>query len=522
MLKKDVKWQYTPTPETCYPVSFAGDARMKTFFEWFNKSAISPDRPWLMLGKGPSFSQRDAYDLSGFYLLSLNHAVREQRVKVAHIIDSDVVEDCGEAIERNAEVLVMPWRPHVRFVPGERNLSELTQVNPTLRRLREEGRLVWYNLSTTKERHGESPVIHADFFSAEAALNLLAEAGVRRVRSLGVDGGRSYNRAFDDLRDKTLLAGGQRSFDLQFKGFARTIMRTRVDFAPLDMEAPVRIFVGATEAQMIPTKVLEYSIRKHASMTTEVFPLHRARVEIPQPKDARNRPRTPFSFQRFLIPELAEHQGRAVYLDSDMLVFKDIRRLWMLPFEDAQLLTVKAQGFGRSKPQFSVMLMDCGALDWNIGEIVAQLDRHELSYEELMFEMVLARGVRASIDGSWNSLDRFHEGRTALLHYTDMTRQPWLVRHHPLNHLWMRELFEAIDGGYVSLTEIEEHARRGYIRPSLLYQAQERIPDSRSLPEAACTQDSSFTKQQGLSAGRTLALRERVRHVLKAVALRGL
>jgi len=119
-------------------------------------------------------------------------------------------------------------------------------------------------------------------------------------------------------------------------------------------------------------------------------------------------------------------------------------------------------------------------------------------------------------------IDRFRAGRTALLHYTDMTRQPWLVRHHPLNHLWMRELFEAIDCGYVSLAEIEEHARCGYVRPSLFFQAQERMTDSRHLPAAVSAQDRSFMKPQGFSARRTLALRERVRHVLKAVSSRGL
>ncbi len=490
---------------------------MKNFFEWFEAEGISRDAPWLMLGKGPSFSKRDAYDLSGFHTLSLNHVVREQRVRVAHVIDYDVVEDCGAEIERNAGVLVMPWRPHVRFVPGEQNLCELAEVNPTLRRMNERGRLVWYNLSTTKERHGDSPVVRADFFSAEAALNLLAEAGVRRVRSLGVDGGRSYSRAFDDLRDKTLFAGGLKSFDLQFKGFATTILRTDIDYAPLDVEAPIRIFVGATEAQMIPARVLEYSIRKHASMTTQVFPLHRATVEIPQPADIHNRPRTPFSFQRFLIPELAEHRGRAIYLDSDMLVFKDIRGLWTQPFDGAQLLTVRAPRFRRRRPQFSVMLMDCEALRWDVREIVKALDSGELSYEQLMFEMALARGVRAAIDPSWNSLERFRAGCTALLHYTDMERQPWLVRHHPLNHLWTRELFEAIDRGYISLAEIEEHVKRGNLRPSLLYQAQERIMDSRRLPAKARALDRSFRQPQEASTRRTLGLREKVRHVLKAV-----
>src|SRR5882672_7894127 len=237
---------------------------MRSFFEWFQEKRIDPNDPWLMLGKGPSFVKRHACDLLAFHTLSLNHAVREQRVRVAHILDYDVVDDCAEAIKNNAEVLVMPWRPHLNFVPGKHSLAELAQANRTLQFINEQGRLLWYNLSTAPDKPGDSPVVRAEFFSAEAGLNLLALAGVRKVRSLGIDGGREYSREFDDLKTKTLLSCGQESFDKQFKGFARTIRTTGVDYAPLDVESPIRIYVGATEAQMLPVKVLEHSIRENA------------------------------------------------------------------------------------------------------------------------------------------------------------------------------------------------------------------------------------------------------------------
>ena len=73
---------------------------MKSFFEWFETTKQDRKRPWLILGKGPSFAKRDQFDLKNFQLLSLNHAVREQPVAVAHMIDYDVVEACGESIDR--------------------------------------------------------------------------------------------------------------------------------------------------------------------------------------------------------------------------------------------------------------------------------------------------------------------------------------------------------------------------------------------------------------------------------------
>lgn len=490
---------------------------MQTFFEWFSAN-IDENDPWLILGKGPSFDKRHAYDLSLFHTLSLNHAVREQMVRVAHIIDYDVLDDCAEAIKRNAEALVMPWRPHVNFVPSRQDLSELAQINPTLRMLDEQGRLLWYNLSTAQETHGDSPLVRADFFSAEAGLNLLALAGARRIRSLGVDGGAAYSAEFNDLKDRTLLSTGHATFDLQFKGFAGTILATGVDYAPLDAEAPVRIYVGATEAQMLAVKVLEYSIRKHASLSIRVFPLHRAALEIPQPKDDRNHPRTPFSFQRFLIPALAGYEGRAIYLDSDMLVFRDIRQLWTMPFDGADLLAARAPGMRGRRPQFSVMLLDCEALRWDVRAITKALDEGELTYEQLMFEMAVAKNIRARIDPAWNSLEHFREGKTALLHYTDMERQPWLSRLNPLNQLWTQALFEALDGGHIRFGEVEDHVKAGYVRPSLLYQIEKRIADSRELKKEACQLDVRFVAPGTVNHRPPTTLRGRVKKFLKTIS----
>lgn len=467
-----------------------------------------------MLGKGPSFARRVNYDLSAFHTLSLNHAVREERVRVAHVIDYSVIEDCAEAILRNAEVLAMPWRPHIRFVPGPETLEDLARRNPVLRQMNEQGRLVWYNLSSAAKPRESSPLVRAEFFSAEAGLNLLALAGVCRVRSLGVDGGREYSGEFEDLKDKTLLSCGQNTFDKQFKGFARTIGTTGVDYAPLDVDSPIRIYVGATEAQTLPCKVLEHSLRKHASMTVEIIPLHHARINIPQPRDEKNRPRTPFSFQRFLIPALNKYRGRAIYLDSDMLVFADIRRLWSLPLDDVELLTTSRSDLHSAA--LSVLVLNCAALDWDIERIVESLNSGSVSYEQLMFEQP-TRKMRASIGTEWNSLEHFERGRTALLHYTNMDSQPWLSRSNRLNRLWMAELFEAMDCGEITIDEIEEQAALGHVRPSLVYQAKFRIPDSRKLNKKTRQLDEEFVLPQagGQRSGTPRKVTSWVRSVLK-------
>lgn len=454
---------------------------MQSIFEWFGDSPMRSDRPWLILGKGPSFAKLPLYDLSRFQTLILNHAIRERPATIAHIIDLDVVNHCGAALENNAEAVVLPWMPHVANVPGEFNLEELAQTHPVLRRLAAAGRLYWYNLSTAKRPRAGSPIIEVKFFSGEAALNILAQAGVRCVRSLGVDGGATYSRQFNDLKDVTLLANTQKSFDVQFAVFAEIIRRTGVDYAPLDVQSPIRVYVGCTEPEMLPCKVLEYSLRRHASMSLELFPLYRAAIEIPQPKEKANRARTPFSFQRFLIPALAGYTGRAIYLDSDMQVFHDVRQLWTLPLDATDLLAVGDSSERERPPQFSVMVLNCERLRWKITDIVAGLDRGRYSYEALMGRMVVAENVRADINPCWNSLEAYCEHETALLHYTNMSMQPWVCPDNPLGYLWMRELFAALDDNFISPEFVRSEVRRNHVRPTLLYQIKHRIEDARLL-----------------------------------------
>jgi len=465
---------------------------MQSFFEWFDAKGIDPNQPWLILGKGPSFAKRTASDLQRHYTLSLNHVVREQPVTVAHMIDFDVVDSCGESLLNNAQVAVLPWIPHINNRPGPRNLAELAESHPLLRRLSEQGRLLWYNHSKARQRNGVSPVVRVRFFSAVAALNLLVLAGVHKIRSLGVDGGATYSEEFDDLKDKTLLANSRSSFDRQFEEIARTIATTGIDYAPLNVASPVRIYIGATETEMLPVKVLEYSIRKHASMTVEVLPLHQSGIKIPCPRDPQNRPRTPFSLQRFVIPALCQYRGRAIYLDADMQVFKDIRMLWTLPFGGADLLTVSEPKSTGRRRQFSVMVLNCESLSWDIGEIVRALDNGAITYEQLMYEMRPAKNIRADIDPGWNALEWFSARETALLHFTDMTTQPWVSQENSLGYLWAADLIEAVEAGAITMDFLGREVAAGHVRPSLLYQVEKRMEDSLLLPRQARRLDQNF------------------------------
>lgn len=485
---------------------------MQNFFEWFAADKEHYQKPWLILGKGPSYAGINQYDLSEFFTVSLNHVIKLQKVTVAHAIDFDVVESCAQEIDANAQYLVLPWYPHFANRPTDKSLADIVAENAFIRKLDKEGRLLWYHKVSRsievsdgdfrlKENFNHYPEVPVLYFSAEAVVNLLGIAGAKKIRSLGVDGGTTYSKDFKDLADKTLLSNGQPSFDLQFKSIAKAIMKLGIDYAPLTLESPIRVFVGSAEPQLIPTKVLEYSIKKYASMPVEVMPLYQADIPIPMPKDPKNKPRTPFSFQRFLIPTLKNFKGRAIYLDSDMQVFTDISRLWATPFEGGDVLSAYDISGAARRPQFAVMLIDCEKLNWDIQAIVAKLDRGELNYEQLMYEFKIAQNIRPVIEGEWNSLEHYEEGKTNLLHYTDMNRQPWIAKTNPLGHIWVKELVEAIDNKFIAIAEVKDHIKRGYLRPSLMYQISSRNYDVTSLPAKARALDRFFTPPHELTPG---------------------
>jgi hypothetical protein len=123
---------------------------------------------------------------------------------------------------------------------------------------------------------------------------------------------------------------------------------------------------------------------------------------------------------------------------------------------------------------------------------VARLDSGELNYEKLMYRMAVAEKIDAAIDPRWNSLERYEDAKTALLHYTDMNTQPWLSRDNALNYLWSRDLFEAIDRGVISREYIAAEVSSGHVRPSLLYQIDNRVEDAALLPATARKLDARY------------------------------
>jgi hypothetical protein len=188
---------------------------VRSFFDWIAAEALQ-NSEWLVIGKGPSYKKLSELAIApGTRTISLNHACRENAVDVAHIIDLDVLEHCGDELYANAKYLVLPLHPHVDNKPGKKNLNALIEERADLARFAREGRLLFYVSSTFVPDDYRGVVVKVSFFSGDAVISLLAAAGVRRICTIGVDGGSSYSSRFEDLNTQTLLANGRQSFDDQ-------------------------------------------------------------------------------------------------------------------------------------------------------------------------------------------------------------------------------------------------------------------------------------------------------------------
>ena len=174
---------------------------------------IKKDKPWLVLGKGPSFSRVWEIDLKSYYVFALNHAGQMLDADVCHTVDLD-----GLLYEKLSQIrtLFLPFHPHEAFRASNKSLLELLihrDQYKCLSELVDQDKLYTYNLSTYKGKKAHQyPHIFVRYFSSEAAFNILSMFGITTIYSLGIDGGTKYAEEFSDIGLKP-LTNGRKTFD---------------------------------------------------------------------------------------------------------------------------------------------------------------------------------------------------------------------------------------------------------------------------------------------------------------------
>jgi len=208
------------------------------------------------------------------------------------------------------------------------------------------------------------------------------------------------------------------------------------------MNAPFRIFIGWDSGQPECAEVLAFSLRRHSSIPLEIRFLKLSELPFERPRDPLQS--TDFTYTRFLAPHLCDYEGRALFMDSDMLCLGDIRPLAEIDLDPFALRvvqhdynpanTVKMNGKIQTayfrKNWSSLMLMNCEKLRlWSRDAVQTRSGKYLHQFEDISDDAI------GALPRDWNRLDERDE-ETRLIHYTN--GGPWLENYsgHPHAAVW--------------------------------------------------------------------------------------
>lgn len=196
--------------------------KLTPFFHWIKLNPVS--KPWLVVGKGPTFDCINKVNLNDYTVIGLNHVMFQIPCKFGHAIDLDVYDTCDEF---KCEHLITPWEPHINFVPGGKSLIDLMLESKL-----GHSSVLYYNSSRTKNKSlkTEGPTVKVRHFGSVGVMNLLAMSSCKEIFTIGIDGGNRYSSVFDSAN---LLANGRKSFHAQFSEFSETTKVYGTKITPL-------------------------------------------------------------------------------------------------------------------------------------------------------------------------------------------------------------------------------------------------------------------------------------------------
>ena len=185
----------------------------------------------------------------------------------------------------------------------------------------------------------------------------------------------------------------------------------------------IKVFIGFDQVEAIAYHVLSQSIIDHASEPVAIVPLD---VKMPQ-TDASNG----FVYSRFLVPELCEYQGWAIFMDSDMVCLDDIAKLWALRDKKYAVQVVKhdyktkhpVKYLGNKNEDYPRKNWSSLVL-WNCAHPAHKfMDRNRVSHETGQylhrFEWLLDQEIgELPLEWNWLAMEYPDNPEAKIVHYT--------------------------------------------------------------------------------------------------------
>ena len=226
----------------------------------------------------------------------------------------------------------------------------------------------------------------------------------------------------------------------------------------------LRIYVGYDPREDIAYQVCKHSIETR-SKNAVVKPLIQ---KVLREQGYYNRPidklsSTEFTFTRFLVPELSNFNGWAMFMDCDMILQTDINELFAQADDKYALMCVKhdytpkegikmdgqAQTVYPRKNWSSVMLFNCSHPS-NKDINVELVNDPTITGKYLHRFSWLQDDEIGELSPEWNWLSGWYkepeDGTPKLIHYTE--GGPWFenYRHCEYHNEWKKELQEMMNG----------------------------------------------------------------------------
>jgi len=217
------------------------------------------------------------------------------------------------------------------------------------------------------------------------------------------------------------------------------------------------VFIGIDERHLVAGMVLISSLIRRQSRPTAIVPLFRTQLGIERVG------LTGFTYARYLVPQLMNYEGRALFLDSDMIALDDICRLFDTPPEGSVHVVTE-------QPRFewpSLMLFNCAECKQLTEEVVLKGKPQDFSWASCVTPLPARWNV--CVGHTW------HE-QPAVIHYTsgipwfpelrncDYAEEWWNEYHAmSLSVSWMELMGQSVHVPYVEKLLQEKREPNGFM-----------------------------------------------------------
>lgn len=226
-----------------------------------------------------------------------------------------------------------------------------------------------------------------------------------------------------------------------------------------------RVFCGVDERQPLAYNVLQHSIQATSQRPIQIVPLYKHQLPISRFG------LTDFTFSRFLVPWLCNYEGRALFMDSDMIVLSDINDLfdWHADLYNGHAPAISCMIEQAEFEWPSLMLFDNAQCQHLTPEYVNDTRNAPQEVKKWALEI-------GAIPREWNVMVKASEpadpvGAAKVLHFTEGLPCFFETQHTPGAHHWrlaMKEMqhtanWKDLMGRSVHAQPVLKQLLRGYM-----------------------------------------------------------